>query len=259
MADENKYLPVRVTHPDVNLEVPIYLYPLDVNITVEKDIEYIPYPRTSDNYPLGYLTMALDFLEVDKTIEITGLVKGVDHKKPSIVEDDLDGELSISGRDVQYSEDNSLEILEFEEWIPMSALAIKHDSETIETSGGTTLVRDSGPTEEDNDYWIDYANGEIIVHDTTNTNADGSPDSPFSVSFTYLGASFYLAQLVQRMAESGGTGRLAIGQSDYFASGDDELGQEYIASFDNVEVSKDPNQPDETELTVEMRVAKDRV
>lgn len=238
------------TSPDVADGAELKLFPIENRETFGKDINYIQRPKTSGDHYEGPTTTAFDLLKEEHKWNVTARVFGKEHAEdhftiPAANRDSND-DGTVSNQNVSFTKFGD-PATSSNEYVLLGATKIKHASETLKNSAGTTLTRGT-------DYGIDYNRGRIEIYDT----ADTTISETYTISYTYHGANDNIARIIRRMSERGGNAVLTYDKNTYTTSDATEEGAQYMVEFDNVEWQASPEQPNEVEISLELRVALER-
>lgn len=211
--------------------------------TNKKENTYIPRPRQYSTHYRGPKTFAYDTLNVEDTWTIDCRIQNAETALSHTNMVNNNGNIDVSGESLNFSGS-------FDVFLPLGAPKIKYDSETVtNTTDSTTLTRGSN-----SDYVMDYDRGSIKI---VNNSLDAS-DS-YEIDYTTKGSSLNMARIVERMSKLGGAGSFIVFKDDFTVSGSAgaEDGAAYNVQFDNVEWTTKSDKPDETILTLDLRVAID--
>lgn len=254
--EENK-IEAKIGHPRLFGGNFVNLNMINFDRNISNDISYIPISRRPNaaSYYQGPETRALDKLAISNEFTPTSYIRtqgdsgGETALPDSMVVPDADlpsdvdsGNLARVGG--SYSSADSIDISEagFDTWVHLGATKLFRNDAVIEnTTASTTLT-------EGTDYEIDYHEGRIKL-----LNSAGSTTDNYLGSYSFKNTSRNIAYSLSKLPKLGGSSVFIYGIDSGFTG--ENKGFDITVFINDVDAALDPNNPDEAEVTLNMREA----
>lgn len=256
VGEENK-IEAKIGHPRLFGESFVNLNIINFDNNVGNDINYIEIARNPDtsNFYQGSETRALDTLSIENEFAPTFYIRtqgdegGFYALPDSMVLSEANTPSGVETGDIarvggSYTDPDNVDIsvAEFDSWVHLGATKIYRNDVVVEnTTAGTTLS-------EGTDYEIDYHEGRIKIF-----NSAGEVTDNYIASYSFKNTSRNIAYSLSKLPELGGSSVFIYGIDSEF-TGEDK-GFDITVFINNVNTVLDPNQPDEAEVTLDMRQA----
>lgn len=251
LNEENK-ISTRIAHPRLFGGRAVALNIINFARQVENDINYIPKPKNPNttDYFQGPETLATDMMKINDTFTPSARVKtrgnGGTPALPSDMFIEETGE-QYDSAEVSHAngdeEELDISAVGFDQYIHFGATKIKSGSTVVKNQTASTTLS------EGTDYEIDHHEGKIKFFSSAGSKSDN-----YTIGYVFKLTARNIANSLAKIPKFGGAAIFVFGIDDSYTG--ETKGFNYTVFLNTVDISLEPQQPQEAEVEFDIRKAK---
>ena len=243
--NEENIISTRIGHPRLFGGRFVALNLINFSRQVENDINYIPYPRNPNptDFFQGPETLATDMMKIEDSFEPSAYIRtqgqdGTNALASDMVLNEIDAEVSGNDR-----EELDISAVGFDSYLHFGATKIKAGSTVVKNETSSTTLT------EDTDYEIDHHEGRIKFF-----SSSGSKSDNYTIGYVFKNTARNIANSLSKIPKFGGAAIFVYGIDDSYTG--ETKGFNHTVFVNTVDVTLNPEQPQQAELELDMRTAK---
>jgi len=249
--EENK-ISTRIGHPRLFGGRFVALNIINFSRQVENDITYIPKPKNPDpaSFFQGPDILATDMMKIEDTFQPSARIRtrgnGGKAAFAQYMFIEETGE-QYDSAEVSHANGDEEELViskvGFDTYFHIGATKLKQGSTVLKNAtAGTTLA-------EGTDYEVDHHEGKIKIFSSAGAKTDY-----YTLGYVFKLTARNIANSLAKIPKFGGAAIFAFGIDDGYTG--EAKGFNYTVFLNSVDLSLEPQQPNEAEVELDMRVAK---
>lgn len=251
---ENK-ITTRLLHPRLFGGKAVALNMINFSRQVGNDINYIQKPKNPNtvDYFQGPETLATDMMKIEDNFTPSTRIRtdrggGTEAIDPNIISNEKGKK--YNSIEISHANDDEEELdissVGFDKYLHIGATKIKGGSTVVKNVTDTTETLTEGT-----DYKVDHHRGRIKFLES---GSPGAVTDEYTVGYVFKYTARNIANSIAKIPKFGGAAVFAFGIDEDYTG--EVSGLNYTVFMNTVDVSLEPQQPNEAEVELDMRKAK---